>query len=154
MKKAAIIGGTCLVFSLGVLMGVLGTRIYIDRHIRQLSSQELPPRIVPKIVRHLSRELDLTPEQRAQTEEITRQMTAALFQLRRSLRPELEKIIDRHHQMIRDILDTVQQEKLDRMKEKLKKRWLSPPPPPAGPPGHRFGPDRPMEPPPPEDSTT
>jgi hypothetical protein len=115
-----LISGVALVFIIGVLIGSIGTRIYFKhRH---------PPRsLEPKakaafIMNKLSRELNLTQEQKNATEKIVEQMMENLHQHSLKSRSGVQTIVDEDFSRVKAGLSDDQKKKLDVMREKFDKR--------------------------------
>lgn len=122
MTKFKIIAGIFVIFILGLAIGAMGMRFYVKYRIDQFMGTGPPPRIHPRLMAHLDRELHLTPSQRAQVDKIAEALSRDLFAIRLKLRPEIEETIDRHLDRMSDILDTEQQKRLEEFREKMKKR--------------------------------
>jgi hypothetical protein len=120
-NKIKIIAGICIVFLLGVLVGSVGTGLYAAHKISKFAKGEVPVRRA-MVMKKLSAKLDLTPQQRPEVEKIVDQAMTELREFRQKHRPEAEKIFDHHFALIREKLDEEQKQKLDRLREKFKKR--------------------------------
>ena len=124
MKKTKIIVGILLVFALGLLIGAMGMRLYVKHRIDQFMGSGSPRRIIPRLMADLTRELDLTPSQRDQVEEIAADLSRELYELRIRLHPEIEKTIDTHMDKISTLLTPDQQSRLMKFREKMEQRML------------------------------
>jgi hypothetical protein len=149
MAKWKIWVGLLVLLVSGVLIGSVGTRMYVRHKISGIFSQERPA-FRNLFVRRLTRELDLTREQREEIEEIASRAAEKFHKLHTQHRSEVEVIIDQSAAEMKKHLSPAQQEQFDelrkRMKARQKRRRHGPPlgghPPPPPPPP-------PMEPPPP-----
>lgn len=134
MNKLKVWIGIFLIFTLGTLTGVIGTRMYVKHRIEQFAGAKRP-RIMHLLVRRLSRELDLTETQRAKIEKIMDQTQAKLRDLRSKYKPELESIITSSMESIKAELNEAQKRKMDEIYAKLQTHWRfrrhfhRPPPP-------------------------
>lgn len=122
MKRWKLWLGILLIFLAGICIGAVGTGIYI-RHSVTSMLQEGRPAMTRLITRKLAHELDLTEAQKSATQETIRQTQIRLWELRRQYRPEAEQIIATAIIQIKTELTPEQQEKLDRLCEKLRQRW-------------------------------
>ncbi len=159
MAKWKIWVALLVLFVSGVLIGSVGTRMYVRHQLSSIFSRERPA-IRNLFVRRLTRELDLTREQRQEIEEIASRAAEKFYDLHSQHRAEVEAILDQSASEMKKHLSPAQQEQYDelrkRMKARHKKRWHGPPrrghPPPPGMLEHRPPPPPPPplpEPPPP-----
>jgi hypothetical protein len=97
-----------LAFLLGTAAGALGFSLYRSR-----AGWWGPPRNAERfreiVLRRLSRELDLRPEQRQQVEAILHEAGDQFARLREEIRPRFREIRDRTRDRIRTLLDADQQ---------------------------------------------
>jgi len=150
MAKWKIWVGLLVLFGSGVLIGSVGTRMYVRHQISSIFSRERPA-IRNLFVRRLTRELDLTREQRQKIEEIASRAAEKFQELHTQHRSEVELIIDKSASEMKKHLSLEQQEQFDELRARMKARdnrrkhgpplGDHPPPPPPPPP--------PTEPPPP-----
>lgn len=121
--KAKTVIGILLVFILGVLVGSLGGGyFYKDRFERV---RDLPPRPEARkemLMNRLNRELDLSAEQQEEIGVVLEQVHQKVRALREKHRPEMEELRNQKRALIREQLNPEQQERLDRMLERLEKR--------------------------------
>ena len=114
-----LISGVVLVCIIGMLIGSIGTHIYFKHRY--------PPRsLEPKakaafLVNKLSRELNLTEEQRNATEKIVEQMSESLQQHFLKSRSEVRAIVNEGFSRVKTGLNDDQKKKLDVMREKFEK---------------------------------
>ena len=120
MNKIKVVAGVLLVFSLGVLIGVLGTHLHIQHRIEKFAKGGPFARMLS--IKKLSAELDLTTLQKAEIEKIVDGGIAQFHEFRRKYRPEIEKIIGHTIELIKEKLDDEQKQKMDDLHEKFRKR--------------------------------
>ena len=120
MKRWKLISGLLLVFVLGVLAGAFGTRIYLKDRFAHLRKD--PKARQAFIMRKLSKELSLTPEQKVKIGEIVEQVGERRREYYRKNRPEIKKIMDEGFAQIRNVLNNDQQKKLDELRAEFEKR--------------------------------
>ena len=115
-----LISGLLLVFVLGILAGSLGTEFYLKHRLAPLIKE--PRARTAFIMKKLSRELNLTPDQRSKIQGIVDQM----FEKRREYyvkhRTDIKQIMDQGFSQIREELNAKQKEKLDALREKYERR--------------------------------
>jgi len=150
MAKWKIWVGLLVLFGSGVLIGSVGTRMYVRHQISSIFSRERPA-MRNLFVRRLTRELDLTREQREKIEEIASRAAEKFHKIHMQHRSEVEVIIDKSASEMKKHLSPAQQEQFDELQKRLKAQRRRrkhgsplgdhPPPPPPPPP--------PPEPPPP-----
>ncbi len=107
-------------FLLGAGAGALGLGIYQVR-----TGGWGPPRgsrFQEFILRRLSQELDLRPEQREQVEVIVRETGEEFARLREEIRPRFREIQARSRGRIKAVLDAGQQTKFDAMADEWERR--------------------------------
>ena len=139
MAKWKIWVGLLVLFASGVLIGSVGTRMYVRHQIAGIFSRERPV-IRNLYLRRLTRELDLTKEQRRQIEEIADRVAEQFYALRSQHRGEVEAILDRSAEEIKKHLSPVQRKRFDELRQRMRarrNRW-------------RHGPHHPGQPPPPD----
>ena len=140
MAKWKIWVALLVLFVSGVLIGSVGTRMYVRHKISGIFSRERPA-VRNLFVRRLTRELDLTREQREEIEEIASRAAEKFHNIHTQHRSEVEVIIDQSASEMKKHLSPAQQEQFDelrkRMKARRKRRKHGPPlgghpPPPPG----------------------
>ena len=104
--------GVALVFVLGL---VSGAAITMYAHFRFLTRPDLPDRIGAIALRHLTRELDLTEEQRKVVREAMMESRRELRELQREMGPKMDATFAKTRERIRAVLDDEQQKKLDEL---------------------------------------
>jgi len=132
MVKIKFVAGISLVFLLGALAGALGTGFYFKGHVEKFLEGG-PPK--EKIMRRLTKTLELTPGQQEKIEPILAEAHRSLLDLRQKSFPEMRRIREESFALIKKELNPDQQKKLEDLKSRLKKHRprlpaSSPPPPP------------------------
>ena len=120
MKRWKLVSGLLLVFVLGILAGAFGTRIYLKDRFAHLRKD--PKARQAFIMGKLSKELELTPDQKIKVEKIVEQVGAKRREFFLKNRPEIKKIMDEGFLQIKKELNNDQQKKLDVLREEFKKR--------------------------------
>ena len=120
MKRWKLISGLLLVFVLGVLAGSFGTRVYLKDRFEHLRKD--PKARQAFIMRKLSKELELTQDQKIKVEKIVEQMGAKRREFYLKNRPEIKRIMDEGFLQIKKELNNDQQKKLDVLREEFEKR--------------------------------
>lgn len=159
MAKWKIWAGILVLFASGVVIGSVGTRMVVRHKISGLVARERPV-IRDLFLRRLTRELDLTKEQRREIETIANRTAERFQNLHRQHRGEVEGILDQAVSDMKEHLSPAQRQQLDEIRKEMKARHKRrmrgrhgpdhpppfpgphPPPPPMPPP--------PAGPPPPE----
>ena len=111
-----------LVFATGVIVGVCGTRVAVQKIVEQAMNR--PELVRDRMERELARDLSLTPEQRPRVHEIMLRSHEEIHALRRDVQPRLGLILRRSAREIRDVLNEEQRQKFDRI---AKRKALLPP---------------------------
>jgi len=136
MSKWKIWVGLLVLFVSGVLIGTIGTRMYVRHKISGMFAKERPV-IRDLFFRRLTREIDLSEEQRQEIEKIASSAAEKFHALRRQHRGEAEAILDQAVTEMRKYLSPEQQEQLERIRKRMeerRKRWRHRPSPPDHPP--------------------
>jgi hypothetical protein len=120
MKRWKLVSGLLLVFVLGILAGAFGTRIYLKDRFAHLRKD--PKARQAFIMRKLSKELELTPDQKIKVEKIVAQVGAKRREFFLKNRPEIKRIMDEGFLQIKKELNNDQQKKLDVLREEFEKR--------------------------------
>ncbi len=120
MKRWKLVSGLLLVFVLGILAGAFGTRIYLKDRFAHLRKD--PKARQAFIMGKLSKELELTPDQKIKVEKIVEQMGAKRREFFLKNRPEIKKIMDEGFLQIKKELNNDQQKKLDVLRAEFEKR--------------------------------
>lgn len=114
-----------LAFVLGAATGALGLALYQARTGWWHGPRE-PERFQQQVLRRLTRELDLRPEQRQQVEGVLRETGQEFARLQEEVGPRLRDIRGRSREKIRAILNPEQQAKfqtLEKEWERRAERW-------------------------------
>lgn len=114
--------GYLIIFVFGILCGVLGTRFYVHRQIDRMLHGG-PDAVKNAIVHRLSNRLSLTAEQRDEVAAAVKEGQEKFQEVRRRTQPEVDQIIDTTVSRIKSHLNPDQQQKLDQIVERMKKRW-------------------------------
>lgn len=125
-NKLKAVSAVFFVFFLGVIIGSMGTYIYVKQKIDKIIEKGPPPEIVPRLMKELSRKLDLTSRQKLDIEALARQMQTEISLLREKHHPELEKIVEGYIILAKEKLNPDQQKQMDILYGRLKKRWHKP----------------------------
>ncbi len=120
MKRWKLISGLLLVFVLGVLAGSFGTRVYLKDRFEHLRKD--PKARQAFIMRKLSKELELTPDQKIKVEKIVEQMGEKRREFFLKNRPEIKQIMDEGFLQIKKELNNDQQKKLDVLRAEFEER--------------------------------
>ena len=121
MNKLKIIVGVLLVFTLGLLAGSLGNKLYF-KHKFERFVKSGPPPVMHILMRKMVHKLDLTETQKADIQKIVRQADKKILNFRQRYWPEFEKIMDDTIALIKEKLNDEQKKKLDKLHEELKMR--------------------------------
>ena len=141
MSKTKLWIGIVSVFLLGAIIGGLVTTTLIRHHVLRLRRHG-PPRMHSLIENRLTKDLDLTDEQRASIREILDEFEPRFHGFDRDIRMEIDAIRDEMNERIREVLTPEQRAKFDENLERMRSRFRRPfgrgggfdkPPPPGGP---------------------
>lgn len=105
-----------LVFTAGLTVGVVGTRLVV-RHVVQ-QALEHPERVQSLVEHHLTRRLRLDPEQQATVHSILSDARGQLVDLRKQYRPQAALVLSNADQRIARVLTPEQQARYARLKER------------------------------------
>ncbi|MGD0233886.1 MAG: hypothetical protein ABSC55_05035 [Syntrophorhabdales bacterium] len=119
MNTGKLIAGVALVFIVGVLVGSVGTQFYLKHQHRPF----MPERgnRTAFIMKRLSKDLNLTDNQKIAIEKIVDQTEEKLHEHFLQRRPEVESIIDDGFSQMKKELNDDQKKKLDALREKFEK---------------------------------
>ena len=120
MKRWKLVSGLLLVFVLGILAGSFGTRVYLKDRFAHLRKD--PKARQAFIMKKLSKELELTPDQKITVEKIVAQVGEKRREFFLKNRPEIKRIMDEGFLQIKKELNNDQQKKLDELREEYEKR--------------------------------
>lgn len=121
MKRIKLYIGLLLVFVLGILCGALGTGLYIKQESATLIETRRPMRTI-FLMERLDSKLDLTQAQKTKIQKILNQLEADMSEFRKLRKPEMEKILGPHWDMIRQELNSEQREIFDGLKKRCLRR--------------------------------
>jgi hypothetical protein len=145
MAKWKIWVALLVLFVSGVLIGSVGTRMYVRHKLSGIFSRERPA-VRNLFVRRLTRELDLTREQMEEIERIANRAAEDFHELHTQHRSQAEALFDESASEIKKHLSPAQQEQFDELRKRMKARSQRrskgpphrghppPPPPPPRPP--------------------
>jgi hypothetical protein len=124
MHRTKLITGLLLIFVAGALAGSLGTGIYARQRLKEfrMGGPPPPPERKAFLMRRLTDRLDLTDEQRDEIEKIVAASEEKIFAIRKEFIPRIKAITDESFALMKEKLDPDQQEKLERLQERLKRR--------------------------------
>jgi len=155
MGKWKIWAGLVVLFLSGVLIGSVATRMYVRHRISGVLAGKRPP-IRDLFLRQLTREFDLTEEQRKEIEQIANSAAEEFHTLHKKHRREAKDVLDRAVSEMKKYLSPEQQEELDRIRERMRawrpRKGHHPPPPGPPPLPDMRGPPPPPPPPPTADA--
>jgi hypothetical protein len=115
-----LISGLLLVFVLGILAGSLGTGFYLKHRLAPLIKE--PRARKTFIMKRLSKELNLTSDQKTKIDPLVEQMIEKRREYYLKNRPEIKTIMDQGFAQIREELNEDQKKKLDVLREKFHRR--------------------------------
>ena len=123
-------------FVAGALIGVAGDRVMLI-HQRDFFQRRGVQFMERRIVDHLGRELQLTPPQRAQVEQILQRHHQRMRQISDGIRPQMGQEIDAANREIVSILTPEQRKKFESMRMRIgphhgRRDHAEGPPPPPG----------------------
>jgi hypothetical protein len=121
-KRWRIWTGIAVVFVCGLLVGNVLTTAYDDNKQQQKWQQGLSG-LKPRVMRHLTRELHLSPEQQPAIEPILSQAEGELLRLRIAQQPQVETTVGRTIDALKVKLTIEQQHKLEKLNQQLHQRW-------------------------------
>ena len=122
MARGKLWGGLIILFLAGILTGIVGTCFY-HRYEQQHRGEGGPAARQERLMKHLTQELSLTPEQQADIQPIVKRAHLDILQLRLQHQPEVERIFARGIVELKPKLSADQQTKLDGLYGKLQRRW-------------------------------
>ena len=125
MLKVKTIAGILAVFLLGVIIGILGTGIFIRHSFRHFGEDEHSFRKV--FMQRLTRELKLTEAQKPEVEKIVGDTEAEMHTLFQNSLTEFAKIMQSRNAKLKTVLTPEQQKKLDEIQEQMQKHWRARP---------------------------
>jgi actin-related protein len=115
-----LISGLLLVFVLGILAGSLGTEFYLKHRLAPLMKDPRAKKAF--IMNKLSKELNLSSDQKSKIEPIVEQMLEKRREYYLKNRPQVKTIFDQGFAQISEELNEDQKKKLDGLREKFRRR--------------------------------
>ena len=122
MTRGKLWGGLIVLFLAGTLTGIVGTCLY-HRYEQQHRGEGGPTARQERLMKHLTQELSLTPEQQADIQPIVKRTHVDILQLRVQHQPEVERIFAKGIADLKPKLSADQQTKLDGLYAQLQRRW-------------------------------
>lgn len=122
MSRFKLWSGLIVLFSAGVLTGIVGTCLYFDSG-RTHHGDRSPAAQHERIMKRLTQELSLSAQQQTEIEPIVTRAHVAILELRFSHQAEIEQILAKGMAELKEKLSSAQQSELDRMYTKLQQRW-------------------------------
>jgi uncharacterized coiled-coil protein SlyX len=114
--------GLMVLFCAGALTGIVGTCLFMDSD-RTHRGERGPAAQQERIMKRLTQELSLTPQQQTEIRPIVSRAHLAILELRFSHQAEIENILNRGMAELREKLTSTQQPELDKMYKRLEQRW-------------------------------
>jgi hypothetical protein len=120
VNKWKLIAGLLLVLFLGIVTGAIGTGLYVKYRLAPFQKGSKAKEAV--ILERLSKELNLTPNQKTKIGPIVKQMIERRRAHYQKYRPEVKAIMDQGFSQIKEELNEDQKKKLKALREKFEKR--------------------------------
>jgi Spy/CpxP family protein refolding chaperone len=135
MRNAKAVAAVLLIFLLGAATGGLIAHLIYQKRIEGVVRGG-PGAMAEMILRRMDRDLKLDGTQREAIRTIVQETHGEMRQVRRQFRPQMQQILSRSEERIRQILRPEQRELFERLIQKRKKHWDEHPdgPPFGGPP--------------------
>jgi len=124
MSRSKLWAGLIVLFTAGVLTGIVGTLLYTDSN-QTHGGNRGPVAQHERIMKRLTQGLSLTAQQRSDIEPIVTRAHVAILDLRFSHQTEIEQILAKGMAELKDKLSSAQQVELDKMYAGLQQRWQS-----------------------------
>jgi len=124
MNRWKIILRYGLVFMLGLVLGMAGSRL-VRKHRFAQAMQNQPVAQRQMLMRHLTRQLQLTKPQQIEIERIVDAQLKALSDVRERHQPEVQAIFQQAKDEMKSHLLPKQQQKLDQIMERMNKHGRS-----------------------------
>jgi len=116
--RTRAVGVIAVAFICGILIGVAADHAYL-LHARRLMPSHFPGRVPRMFVDHITRTLDLTPEQRKTVEQILERRRARVASIWTNVRPQITREIEETNAEIEKILTPEQREKFAKVKMRM-----------------------------------
>jgi Spy/CpxP family protein refolding chaperone len=118
MRKWKPVAGVALVLLLGILIGSMGAQFYLKRTYHHFPDRKAR---AERLMRVLSKKLDLSEQQKAAIGQIVDQTEEKLHKHYLQARPEAERIVQESFSEIRKQLNEDQKKKLDILRERFQR---------------------------------
>ncbi|MDR2463173.1 MAG: hypothetical protein LBD30_05275 [Verrucomicrobiales bacterium] len=115
--------GLACVFLIGALVGSALTVTMTQKHFRAMVRNGPPPRSAEIVLKKLSRDLELSEQQRAVIAQILKNGTPLIFKANRDRDAAMKKIFEDTRGEIRAVLNPDQQARYDEMMRRIAERW-------------------------------
>lgn len=122
MSRSRLWAGLILLFSTGVLAGILGTLFYVNSECMH-RGEGGPAAQHDRIMKRLTKELSLTESQQNEIKPIVTRAQVSVLELRFEHQAEIQQILARGMTELREKLSPAQQSGLDKMYARLQQRW-------------------------------
>jgi hypothetical protein len=120
-SRVKLWGGLIVLFCAGALSGLVVSLFWHGE--RASRGDNGPAAHQERMMKRLTHDLSLTPQQQADIEPVVARAHVALLELRFAHQAEVEQILARGMDEIRTKLSAAQQPELDRMYKGLERRW-------------------------------
>lgn len=122
MSRLRLWVGLIVLFGAGALTGIVATCLFMDFE-RTHRGERGPAAQHERIMKRLTHELSLTPQQQTEIEPIVSRAHVAILELRFAHQGEIEQILAKGMAELKGKLSSAQQPELDRMYKGLQQRW-------------------------------
>jgi hypothetical protein len=122
MSRLRLWVGLIVLFGAGALTGIVATCLFMDFE-RTHRGERGPAAQHERIMKRLTHELSLTPQQQPDIEPIVSRAHVAILELRFAHQAEIEQILAKGMAELKEKLSSAQQPELDRMYRGLQQRW-------------------------------
>jgi hypothetical protein len=122
MSRLRLWVGLIVLFGAGALTGIVATCLFMDFE-RTHRGERGPAAQHERIMKRLTHELSLTPQQQTDIEPIVSRAHVAILELRFAHQAEIEQILAKGMAELKEKLSSAQQPELDRMYRGLQQRW-------------------------------
>jgi len=138
MRTTKAVAAVLLIFLLGAATGGLIAHLVYQKRIEGVVRGG-PGTMAEMILRRMDRELKLDAAQREAIQRIVQETHGEMRQIRRQFRPQMQQLLSRSEERIKQLLRPDQREVFERLLEKRRKHWDEHPdgPPLDGPPPPR-----------------
>jgi len=120
MQRWKVILRYTVIFMLGLVLGIVGSRL-VHKHRFTQAMQNHPSAQRQMMMRHLTRQLQLTKPQQIEIEHIVDAQLKALSDVRERHQPEIQAIFQQAQDEMKPHLLPKQQQKLDQFMERMQK---------------------------------